>query len=137
MISTEARSIVEHRNTSIVSGERYLAFQNNDRDTPDQSIATSDNDSHTSEHLDDGYERPYTTLMAHNYVEDEHVYNNTTHNSLNETSTPFSIVACKPIVGITEQYASQDNINTHFCADDGQVNSIRNTGEYINLSLKQ
>ncbi|XP_076089159.1 uncharacterized protein LOC143059530 [Mytilus galloprovincialis] len=137
MISTEARSIVEQRNPSLMSGERHLAFQNNDRDTLDQSIATSDNDSHTPEHVDDGYERPYTTLLAHNFAEDEHFYNNKTHNSLNETSTPFPIVACKPIVGITEQDASQDKKTTHFCADDGQVNNMRKTGEYINLSLKQ
>lgn len=133
MISTDARLIVENRNTSIVSEELHLVFPNNDRDISDQTIATSDNNSHTSEHLDDGYKRPYTTLLAYNYIEDEHVYNNTTY----DTSTPFPIAACKSIVGIKEQYVSQDHKNTHFCADDGQENITRNTGEYINLSLKQ
>ncbi|CAC5368442.1 TTN [Mytilus coruscus] len=60
MISMVERTVVENRDTALVSAE--------------QSSTSSDNDNSISEHLDDGYEYPYTTLVVINRTEDEHVY---------------------------------------------------------------
>ncbi|CAG2232730.1 OBCAM [Mytilus edulis] len=134
MISTDARRIVENRNISV---EQLVAFSNNDNETSEHARTLPDNESHTSEHLDDGYERPYMTLVAQNYVEEEHVYNNTKSNSLNDNSTPLQNPTCRRFVEITEQDATQDNTDTHVFAADSQENVKQNTGEYINLSIKQ
>ncbi|XP_052081070.1 uncharacterized protein LOC127719060 [Mytilus californianus] len=137
MISTDSRLVVENRNISIVSEEQYLALSNNDTDTSEHTVASSDNESIASEDLDDGYERPYTTLVAHNYVEDEHGYSSTKTSSIYDNSSSLQNTTCRPCFPFTEQDPSQDNKNTHFFADNGHENTKRNTGEYINLSLKQ
>lgn len=134
MISTDARRIVENRN---ISEEQLVAFSNNDNKTSEHARTLSDNESHTSEHLDDGYERSYMTLVGQNYAAEEHVYNNTNSNSLNDNSTPLQNTTCRRFVAITEQVATQDYIDTHVFAVDSQENVKQNTGEYINLSIKQ
>lgn len=134
MISTDARSIVENRNISV---EQLVAFSNNDNETSQHARTLPDNESHISENLDDGYERPYMTLVAQNYAEEEHVYNNTKSKSFNDNSTPLQNPTCICFVAITEQDASQDKTDTHVFADDSQENVKQNTGEYIDLSIKQ
>ncbi|CAC5379150.1 unnamed protein product [Mytilus coruscus] len=137
MISTDSRLVVENRNISIVSEEQHLALSNNDIDTSEHTIGSSDNEINASEHFDDGYERPYTTLVAHNYAEDEHRYSSTKTSSINDNSTTLQNATCRPCFAFTEQDSSQVKQKTFFFADDGQENIKRNTGEYINLSLKQ
>ncbi|CAC5379148.1 unnamed protein product [Mytilus coruscus] len=136
MISTDARTVVENRNISIVSEAQQLAFPNNDSEHSEHTIATSDNDINDSEHLDDGYERPYTTLVAHNHADNEHVYSSTKTNSINDNSTTLQNATCRLSFAFPEQDPSQDNHKTDFFADDGQGNVKRNTREYINLMLK-
>lgn len=132
MISTDDRMIVETRNISIVYEEQSLAFSNMDNETSEHSIALLGNDSHTSEHLDDGYERPYTTLVTHNYAEEEHVYKSTKTNLFNDNTSTFENATYRPYVIITEQDVSLDDTKTHFFPDDSKENKT----EYINLCLK-
>lgn len=40
----------------------------------ERSSASSDQDPNESENVDDGYERPYNTLLANYKTEDDHVY---------------------------------------------------------------
>lgn len=75
IISTDAGMIVDNRD--MLSEEQQFEFSNNNSDNLEHTIASSDNDSGASEHIDDGYERPYTTLVANIGAEDEHIYKNT------------------------------------------------------------
>lgn len=68
VISTDETSVME--NTGIVPvNEKRLS-------------ASSDQDPNTSENVDDGYERPYNTLLANYQTEDDHVYLTFNNNSI-------------------------------------------------------
>ncbi|CAC5387875.1 OPCML [Mytilus coruscus] len=118
MISTDSRLVVENRNISMVSGEQHLE-SNNDSNTSEHTIATSDDEINASEHLDDGYERPYTTLVAHIYAEEEHGYSSTKTSSINYNSTTLQNATCRPCFAFTEK----DKQKTFIFTDDGQENT--------------
>ncbi|VDI46054.1 Hypothetical predicted protein [Mytilus galloprovincialis] len=131
MVSADSRLVVENRNIFIVSEEHNLTLSNNDSDTSEHTIASLDNEIDALEHLDDGYERPYTTILAHNYAENEHCYSSIEKGLTNDTTSQNA--ACGPYIVFTER----DKHNISICTDDAQQNTKRSMGEYINLSLKQ
>lgn len=126
----------------------------------EQNSSLSNSNSDTTENLNNGYEHPYTTLVANNGDEDEHVYDVSKQNSAIENILPSRNAASEPFVEIIEQDSSSDNIRTHFYSNEGQENvklkdnvkdviakdngshpssflSKKYEPEYINLSLKQ
>ncbi|CAC5411926.1 DSCAML1 [Mytilus coruscus] len=138
------RILVENRGISHLSEER--------------SSTISENDINASEILDDGYEKPYSTLVVNDRDEDKHIYLSTTNNSTNENSTPSENAACGHSPGFTELDSSPHRTNTPIYENDCQENvklhyfencsyqrdfqrpyvyKHRNQVEYINLSLKQ
>ncbi|CAG2196315.1 unnamed protein product [Mytilus edulis] len=86
-----------HHTIELVSAESdnsILSMINSDIDVvPEEHTSTSsDNDSDSSEYLDDGYEKPYTTLVV---AEDSHVYLTTKQKSDHaNVLIPFQNVAC-------------------------------------------
>ncbi|CAC5405148.1 unnamed protein product [Mytilus coruscus] len=135
MISMVERTVVENGDTALVPAE--------------QSSTSSNYENSESEHLDDGYEYPYTTLVVNNRTEEEHVYLNT------RNSIAFENAAC----GRSFELLEQDETKTHCYANQGQANvninddgnnsketdnnsdrtlvHQKNKAEYINLLLKQ
>lgn len=96
------RTVVENRDTTLVSA--------------DQSSASSDNDNSLSEHLDDGYEYPYTTLLVNNRTEDEHVYLRT------RNSATLRNAAFERSSELTEEDVLPDGTKTHYCPNQRQAN---------------
>ncbi|CAC5368467.1 unnamed protein product [Mytilus coruscus] len=143
-----------------VSEEENLELPNSDSDTSEHAVASLENETNASEYLNDGYEHPYTILLAYNYAVDEHTYLTTKTNSINNNSRTFRNAAYEHSFTSREQDYSQDKQKTHIFASDGQenitldyfennlnepdhdlhlinVNSQINAAEYINLSLKE
>ncbi|CAC5424851.1 unnamed protein product [Mytilus coruscus] len=146
IISETDRIVAENSNTTALSDEHSSASSNTDMDA--------------SENLDDGYEKPYTTLVAYNGGEDEHVYRKTKQNWTYENLTSFENATFGHSVEFKEQefslgetkpnvYANegQESANMHYgenyskeTDDDFQRSNVykqMETTEYINLSLKQ
>lgn len=93
----------------------------------DHSSTISANDANGSEIVDDGYEKPYTTLMIIDRDEDEHVYlstRNSLTNITNENSTSLDHAACGNSSGFKK---------LHYIPHKTKSDDL----EYINLSLKQ
>lgn len=109
MISMTERPVVENRDTALVSAE--------------QSSASSDNDNSVSEHLDDEYEHPYTTLVLNNQMEDEHIYLKSRH------STAFENVAIGRSSEPTEYDVLPVETTTHCYANLVQANQDLNDNE--------
>ncbi|CAG2232733.1 unnamed protein product [Mytilus edulis] len=86
------------------------------------SLSNSNSNSDTTEHLNSGYEHPYTTLVANNDDEDEHVYDVSKQKSAIENILLSRNAASEPFVEIIEQDLSSDNIRTHFYANESQEN---------------
>ncbi|CAC5391277.1 unnamed protein product [Mytilus coruscus] len=133
-----------------------------DRDITRESMehisVSSENDSNTAEYLDDGYEKPYTTLVETNRVHDEYVYLITKMKSGNEKSINFDTAGCKQALTCTEQNPSLEKTNTNEnvnydqndiklktvenylyeveCDIKAKVYPDKNKAQYINLSLK-
>ncbi|CAC5361918.1 unnamed protein product [Mytilus coruscus] len=111
------------------------------------------NDNSISEHLENGYEYPYTTLVVNNRTEDEHVYLRT------RNSTAFENAVCGRSFELTEEDLLPDETKTHCYANKGQANvnlnddgndsketdnnsdqtfiHLKNKAEYIIVLLKQ
>ncbi|VDI48726.1 Hypothetical predicted protein [Mytilus galloprovincialis] len=139
MFSMVERTVVENRDTTLVSA--------------DQSSVSSDNDNSLSEHLDDGYEYPYTTLLVNIRTEDEHVYLRT------RNSATLRNAAFERSSELTEEDVLPDGTKTHYCPNQRQANlnlnsdwndsqetdnkcdqtfvHPKNKAVYINLLLKQ
>lgn len=66
LISSLVRSLPEDRDTALVSGEPSSTSSANESNASTTSSESLDNDENTSGNLDDGYEQPYTTLVASN-----------------------------------------------------------------------
>lgn len=92
----------------------------------EQNSSLSNSYSDTTEHLNSGYEHPYTTLVTNNIDEDEHMYNISKQNSAFENIIPFRRDASEHFVEIIEQYSSSDNVRRHFYANEGQGNEKLN-----------
>lgn len=110
--------------------------------------------------MEDGYEKPYTILLANNGTEDEHVYRKTDHNLTDENPTLLTSSASGHSIGFKQLELSMGQTKANYYAnkvqenvkpnndenyskdtdDDFQwlnVHKQRKTQEYINLSLKQ
>lgn len=112
---------------------------------------SSDNDSDSSEYLDDGYEKPYTTLVV---AEVGHVYLTTKQKSDHaNVLIPFQNVVCGHAREILEEDSLSDETNAH---DEQKNYNLKNDStvtiesvpqtyiypqmnkaNYINLSLNQ
>ncbi|VDI30149.1 Hypothetical predicted protein [Mytilus galloprovincialis] len=84
----------------------------------EQNSFLSNSSSDTTEHLNSGYEHPYTTMVANNGDEDEHIYDFSKQNSAIKNIFPSRNDASEPFVEIIEQDSSSDNIRTHFYANE-------------------
>lgn len=120
---------------------------------------SSGNESNPSEYLDDGYEKPYTTLMETNRVDDGHVYLVTNMRPGNDKSIAFDNASCEQALICTEQNLSLENIKSNeymnYEQNDIKLKSVENylyevesdiqaqvypddnKAQYVNLSLKQ
>ncbi|XP_052079676.1 uncharacterized protein LOC127717859 isoform X2 [Mytilus californianus] len=147
-------------NTQIIS-ETYGIVAENSNTTvmsDKHSSASSNTDINASEDLDDGYEKPYTTLVANHEGKDEHVYRKTKQNWTYENSTifknatfehsvEFSLDKTKTNVYANEgqesanmDYGENDSNMSKKADDDFQRSNVckqKETIEYINLSIKQ
>lgn len=101
-----------------------------------QSSGTFDNNIDTSEVYDDGYEKPYTTLMVQQRVNDEHVYRNT--NTFYENATPFEKACPDHPFGENKNPSTIDNDVDKNDKDFNRsyIDPPKYKAEYINLMLK-
>ncbi|CAC5368462.1 unnamed protein product [Mytilus coruscus] len=113
IISETDRIVVENSNTTALSDEHSAASSNTDINAP--------------ENLDDGYGKPYTTLVANNGCEYEHIYRKTKQNWTYENSTPFKNATFGHSVEFTEQGFSLDKTKTNVYANEGQESANMNT----------
>lgn len=119
IISTADINVVEIRNIDLILEE--------------SSSASSDNGNNASGHVDDGYEKPYTTLLVLNPVEITHDYLTTKRKYSNENPAIFATDA----FGTTSMYETKtlDHPNARY--ENVNLKSDANKADYINLSLKQ
>ncbi|CAG2239376.1 unnamed protein product [Mytilus edulis] len=126
----------------------------------ENSSGLSDNEISVSENYDDGYERPYTTLLTNDRVGDTHVYLNTHENSNEEFLNSMDNTACRHTIECEVHTYSLKKAKTNSLEDDDiemvTMSNVENTSketdgdiqrpyndrkrnnvEYINLSLKQ
>ncbi|CAC5424852.1 unnamed protein product [Mytilus coruscus] len=149
-------------NTQIISENFGIVAENSNTCTAvlsdKHSSASSNTDINASEDLDDGYEKPYTTLVANHGEKDEHVYHKTKQkwtyensitfkNATFEHSVEFSLDKTKTNVYANEgqesanmDYRENDSNMSKKTDDDFQRSNVykqKETIEYINLSIKQ
>lgn len=102
-----------------------------------------------SQNYDDGYEKPYTTLVVQNLTKDEHVYLKTNKVSYYENLTPFEKAASvengkqKTNLHVYEN-DHQENVNLNNIDNDfdnhcqqSYIDPKYSKAVYINLMLKQ
>ncbi|CAC5417638.1 unnamed protein product [Mytilus coruscus] len=89
-------------------------------------IGVSENDPNAAENLDDGYEKPYSTLVANIEVEDNHVYVTTKNNPNIQQVSPFVHAAYRHFFEFTEQNYSLDEAKNNSYAKEGQENMKQN-----------
>ncbi|CAG2228708.1 unnamed protein product [Mytilus edulis] len=101
----------------------------------EQTSTSSENDRDSSEYLDDGYEKLYTTLEVTDQVKDEHDYLITIKVSNYENSISFQNVACVHACENLEEYSQSDKTNAHNEQENGNlnydVNDINETNENV------
>ncbi|XP_052079076.1 uncharacterized protein LOC127717473 [Mytilus californianus] len=155
-------TIRENENDNPISSTVNIIGVENTNTAPQSSghsSASSDNYIDTSENYDDGYEKPYTTLVVQNHADDPHVYLTTNKFGIYENSTPFEKVACgrsfelrnddTPTVETNPHvYENNDQENTNLSYIDNDfdkkdndfhrshIDQRKNEAEYINLMLK-
>lgn len=83
--------------------------------------------------MDDGYEKPYTTLLVLNQGENKHDYLTTRRKSSNENPSVFATDA----FGTTSMYETKTHDHPNARYENVNLKSEENKAEYINLSLKQ
>ncbi|XP_071150261.1 cell adhesion molecule Dscam1-like [Mytilus edulis] len=143
-----------------VSQEHDLDFSNNDSATLDHAVESLENDNNALAYLDDGYERPYATLVTHTYGLDTHVYLTTETKSSNDNLNTSQNATYEHAFTSKEKDYPKDKQIPHATASDHQVDVLLNdlennlsktdhdfhllsvdsettATEYINLSLKQ
>ncbi|VDH92659.1 Hypothetical predicted protein [Mytilus galloprovincialis] len=141
--------------TSQENDNSIMSMINSDIDVvPGEHTSTSsDNDRDSSEYLDDGYEKPYTTLEV---AEDGHVYLTTKQKSDHANVIPFQNVdfgqACELLeedylsdTDKTNAHDEHENLNLNNHVNDINetndsvpqtfINPQINKAEYTNLSL--
>lgn len=127
-----------------------------DEVSAEHTSTSSDNDREYLEYIDDGYEKPYTTMVVTDQVKDDHVYLNTKKESNYENAVPFQTVDCGHACELLEEESLSHKINAHndhenrnLDYDTGDSNETHNNvpqidiypqmnkAEYINLSINQ
>lgn len=93
-------------------------------ESEENSSRISDNDVNGSDIFDDGYEKPYSTLLETDRDENKHVYLSTRNSLINEDSPSSEPSACGNSSGLIEH---------HYIPEITKSNDV----EYINLSLEQ
>lgn len=159
-ISTLERSLSENRVAALESAELLSESSANDSNASEISSESSHNDRNILRNFDDGYEQPYTTLVANNQSEDEHVYLSTPQVSNNENPTArsendllgdsFAFTEVKSYLCKTKQTYSKDSQDNDTYDNDGnnlidkdnschrlKISVQRKDVEYVNLSLHQ
>lgn len=138
------RILVENRNMAHLSDEHSSSLSSYDIDVSDD--------------LQDGYENPYTTMVAYNRDEDQHVYLTTTNNATISNSPSLENTSSGLFCRSKELFSSLDQTQTHICentcSENVKLNYVEKlsnesdlqrpddynqneTVEYINLSLNQ
>lgn len=154
------KNIISGNNTFVIStADGIVAVNRNLIHVSDEYSSTlSENDTNAAERLDDGYEKPYTTLMENIETEDKHIYLITQETQQFQHVSPFVHAACGHLLEFTEQASSLDTSKINPSENDDQENIKHNyvenyetdddlrqsnvytkkkTVEYINLLLKQ
>lgn len=134
------RILVENRNMAPLSDDHSSSLSNYDIDVLDD--------------LQDGYENPYTTMVAYDRDEDQHVYLTTTNNVTILNSPSPENASSGLLCRSKELFSTQTHIYENACSENVKLNSVEKlsnesdfqrpddysqneTVEYINLSLKQ
>ncbi|XP_052079066.1 uncharacterized protein LOC127717467 isoform X2 [Mytilus californianus] len=155
------RTSLQENNNPISSTVNIIGVENTDTapQSSGHSSASSENYIDTPENYDDGYEKPYTTLVVQNHADNQHVYLTTNKLGIYENSTPFEKVACgrsfelrnndTPTVETNPHvYENNDQENTNLSYIDNDfdkndndfhrshIDQRKNEAEYINLMLK-
>lgn len=93
-------------------------------------LVSSENESNPSEYSDDGYEKPYTTLVETNRITDEHVYLITDIQPGNGESVTFDNAGCELALTCTEKNLSLDkrksNENVNNDLNDHKLKTVEN-----------
>lgn len=138
----------------VLSEEHHSELLNYESDSIEHTSISSEHGRNGSEYSDDGYERPYTTLVVNHHAEDEHVYRTTQNISNNDNvsckhSTEFSqpkssidlknseVGANKGIKSSQLYYFEENSNETETAFRQSNVKLRKHKAEYINLSLKQ
>ncbi|CAC5395846.1 unnamed protein product [Mytilus coruscus] len=155
------RTTLQENDNPISSTVNIIVVENTDTalQSSGHSSASSDNYIDTSESYDDGYEKPYTTLVVQHRADDEHVYLITNKFDIYENSAPFEKVACRRSIEFINDDIStvetnphvyenndQENMNLSYIDNDfdkkdngfhrSRIGQRKNEAEYINLMLK-
>ncbi|VDI35763.1 Hypothetical predicted protein [Mytilus galloprovincialis] len=144
--------------TSQENGNSTMAMTIRDIDevSAEQTSTSSDKDRDSSEYLDDGYEKPYTTLVVTDQVKDEHDYLTNKTESNYENSISFQNIACghasenleentlsdkskvnDEITSWNLNYDMNDFNETKDSMPQTYINPKMNKTEYVNLLLNQ
>lgn len=139
----------------IETAERTVTNRESAPVSIDLSTGSSDTDINTRDHFDDGYEQPYTTLVADISTEDGHVYlatksKSSNINCINDenagqfcTEQSVSKDKTQPNIYVNyDPYCQKHNYveNNLYTTDSGNhvnVNLEKNNAQYVNLSLQQ
>lgn len=141
--------IVENSNSTMA-----MTIRDIDEVSAEQTPTSSDRDRDSTEYLDDGYEKPYTTLVVTDQVKDEHDYLTTKKESNYENAISFENVACghasekleentlsnktnvhDEIASWNLNYDTNDFRETNDSVPQTYINQQMNKAENVNLSL--
>ncbi|XP_071149146.1 uncharacterized protein [Mytilus edulis] len=132
------QTILQENENSIISTVNVVGVDTTDTaaQSSGQSSRSFDNNMDTSEGYDDGYEKPYTTLMVQQRADEEHVYLNT--NTFYENATPFEKACPDRPFGENKNPSIIDNDVDKNDKDFNRshIDPPKYKAEYINLMLK-
>ncbi|CAC5372145.1 unnamed protein product [Mytilus coruscus] len=154
------RTTLQENDNSIISTVNVMGVENTDTavQSSEYSSESSNINIDISENYDDGYEKPYTTLVVQHRADDEHIYLTTNKFAIYENSTPVK-AACGRSFEFRKQDTSQIETNPYVYENDDEENANlsyiendfdkkdnafhrshidppKNKAEYINLMLK-
>ncbi|XP_063417327.1 uncharacterized protein LOC134699850 [Mytilus trossulus] len=150
-------TLPQGKNTQIITEPEILVAENSNTTGlfEEHSSSSSNTENNASEDLNDGYEKPYSTLVSNNGHEIEHVYHKTKQNCTYENVSTFENVSFGLSVELQEFSLDKTTTlvysNESVNMNDGEnyskdtdhyfqrlnVSKQTETKEYINLLLKQ
>ncbi|CAC5372896.1 unnamed protein product [Mytilus coruscus] len=118
------RTTLQENHNPIISTVNVMGVENTDTaaKSSKHSSGSSDINIDISENCDDGYEKPYTTLVVQHRADDDHIYLTTNKFFIYENSTPANAV-CGRSFEFRKQDTSQIETNPYVYENDDEENA--------------